>query len=128
MRIAITTDGKYVSSHFGRCPSYTLVDIESNKAVNKAEIANPGHSPGIIPQYLHNKGVDIVVCGGIGARAAGFFEGFGIQVIAGVTDSIDEVIQKLERGILKGGESLCTPGAGRGYGVEKTVCDHPDEE
>lgn len=34
MRIAISTDGKYVSQHFGRCPSYTLVDIENGKAIN----------------------------------------------------------------------------------------------
>ncbi|HYE82218.1 MAG TPA: hypothetical protein VEG39_08630 [Clostridia bacterium] len=65
---------------------------------------------------------------GHGARASTLFEDLGIQVIAGVNGSIDEVIQKLEKGALKGGESLCTPGAGRGYGVEKTVCDHPHED
>ena len=33
MRIAISTDGRYVSPHFGRCPSFTLVDIENGKTV-----------------------------------------------------------------------------------------------
>ena len=28
MRIAISTDGSSVSGHFGRCPSFTIVDIE----------------------------------------------------------------------------------------------------
>ncbi|HYE82217.1 MAG TPA: NifB/NifX family molybdenum-iron cluster-binding protein [Clostridia bacterium] len=65
-RIAISSDGNYVSSHFGRCPFYTLVDIEGNKTVKKLEIGNPRHSPGIIPQYLHNKGADMIVCGGMG--------------------------------------------------------------
>jgi len=128
MRIAISTDGKYVSPHFGRCPSFTLVDIENGKVVNKTEVGNPGHSPGVIPQFLHDKGAVMIVCGGMGARAASLFEGLGIKIIAGVDGSIDEIIQKLEKGVLEGGEILCTPGAGRGYGVDKTVCDHPHEE
>lgn len=128
MRIAISTDGRYVSAHFGRCPSFTLVDIEGNKTVNKVEVGNPGHSPGVIPQFLHNKGAKMIVCGGMGARAAGLFNELGIEVMTGVTGSVDEAIQELEKGVLCGGESLCTPGAGRGYGVEKTVCDHPNED
>lgn len=128
MRIAISTDANYVSAHFGRCPSFTLVDIEGNKVISKVEVGNPGHSPGVIPQFLHNKGAAMIVCGGIGNRAAVLFEELGIQVVPGVSGSIDEVIQKLEKGVLEGGESLCTPGAGRGYGIDKTVCDHPHEE
>ena len=124
MRIAISTDGRYVSPHFGRCPSFTLVDIENGKTVKRIEVGNPGHSPGYIPQFLHEKGVKQIVCGGMGARAQGFFEEMGIKTIMGVEGSIDEVIEKLEKGTLEGGESSCTPGAGRGYGVEKTECDH----
>lgn len=127
MRAAISTEGSYVSPHFGRCPSFTLVDIENGKAVNRAEVENPGHTPGFIPQFLHEKGVGLIVCGGMGARAAGLFEELGIQMITGVEGNIEEVIQKLEKGVLEGGESLCTPGAGRGYGVEKNECDHAHE-
>lgn len=127
MRIAISTDRRYVSPHFGRCPSFTLIDIKDGKTVKRMEVENPGHSPGYIPQFLHEKGVKLIVCGGMGARAQGFFEELGIETIMGVDGSIDEVIEKLEKGMLEGGESLCTPGAGRGYGVEKTECDHAHE-
>jgi hypothetical protein len=51
-----------------------------------------------------------------------------MEAIAGVSGKICDVIYKLENGALEGGESLCKPGAGRGYGVEKTVCDHPHED
>ena len=128
MRAAISTDGIYISEHFGRCPTFTLLDIEEGKAVNRMEINNPGHSPGLIPQFLHEKGVGIIICGGMGVRALSLFEELGIETIGGVSGKIDEVISKLEKGILEGGESLCKPGAGRGYGVEKTVCDHAHEE
>lgn len=127
MRIAISTQGKYVSAHFGRCPFFTLVDIENGKTVKRAEIENPGHSPGYIPRFLHDMGVKQIVCGGMGARAQGFFEEMGIQTLMGVDGSINDAIEKLEKDTLEGGESSCTPGAGRGYGIEKTECDHAHE-
>ena len=124
MRIAISTDGKNVSPHFGRCPSFTLIDLEEGKVVNKVEVENPGHAAGYIPQFLHEKGVQQIVCGGMGMRAQGLFTEFGVETILGVEGSINSVIEKLEQGLLESKESLCTPGAGRGYGVEKNECDH----
>ena len=128
MRIAISTDGNHVSQHFGRCPVFTILDIEGTKVVNRNTLNNPGHSPGVIPQFLNDEGVKLIVCGGMGARAAGLFEELGMEAITGVTGKIDDVIAELEKGTLEGGESLCKPGDGRGYGVEKTVCDHPHED
>lgn len=72
MRIAISTDGDFVSAHFGRCPSFTLVDIENGTMVHKETLDNPGHEPGFIPRFLHQKGAECIVCGGMGGRATGF--------------------------------------------------------
>ncbi len=127
MRVAISTDGEYVSPHFGRCPSFTLIDIKNGEAVNRIEVKNPGHSPGYIPQFLHEKGVEYIVCGGMGARAQGFFEEMNMKTIIGISGRIEETIKKLEQGILESGKSLCSPGAGRGYGLEKDECDHIHE-
>jgi predicted Fe-Mo cluster-binding NifX family protein len=128
MRVAISTDGDFVSAHFGRCPSFTIIDIEDGKVSKKDVVDNPGHQPGFIPQFLHKKGVNCIVAGGMGMRATGFFNEFGIQAIVGISGKISEVIEKLLKGTLEGGESLCKPGAGKGYGLDKTECDHPNEE
>jgi predicted Fe-Mo cluster-binding NifX family protein len=128
MRVAISTDGEYVSAHFGRCPSYTIVDIENNKLIKKESVKNPGHEPGFIPQFLHERGVQCIVAGGMGMRATGFFQELGIQAVVGIDGKISEVIDKLITGKLEGGESLCKPGAGKGYGLDKTECDHPNED
>jgi len=128
MRIAISTDGDFVSAHFGRCPFFTFVDIENGKVTKRGKVANPGHEPGAIPLFLHQKGVGYIVAGGMGMRATSFFEEYGIRTIVGVSGRIDEVIEQLEKGALEGGESLCKPGAGKGYGLEKEECDHPEEE
>ena len=120
MRIAISTDRDYVSGHFGRCPSFTIVELEEQKIKSKEIIDNPGHHPGFIPEFLHKKGVDCIIAGGMGRKATGFFKQYGIETIVGITGTIEETLEKLKNGILKGGESLCKPGAGKGYGIEKT--------
>lgn len=128
MKVAISTDNGFVSAHFGRCPEFTIVDIKDGKVEKKETVQNPGHQPGFIPQFLHEKGVNCIIAGGMGMRATGFFNEFGIQAIVGISGEVSDVIEKLLKGTLKGGESLCKPGSGKGYGIEKTECDHPNEE
>ncbi len=128
MRIAISTDGGTVSAHFGRCPSFTIIDVEGDKVARREEIANPGHHPGFLPQFLHEKEVSCIIAGGMGQRAVQLFAQQGIKVVVGVSGTIDDVVNKIADGSLEGGESLCKPGAGKGYGLDKTECDHPEHE
>ena len=39
MKIAISTDNGQVSAHFGRCPEFTVVEIENGKVLSKEVIA-----------------------------------------------------------------------------------------
>lgn len=128
MKVAISTDGSFVSAHFGRCPAFTIAEIDKGKLVSKDILDNPGHHPGFLPQFLHQKGVHAIVAGGMGQRAVGLFAQAGIEVIVGVTGHVDDVIGKILAGTLEGGESLCQPGAGKGYGVDKTECEHGEHE
>jgi len=82
---------------------------------------------GAIPQFLHEKGVECIIAGGMGARAVGFFDGFGIKPIVGVQGRIDDIIKKMIKGELKGGESSCSPGGGKSYGIDKEECDHTEQ-
>ena len=81
MKVAISTDQGYVSAHFGRCPSYTLVEIKEGQILNKEEVPNPGHQPGFLPQYLSEKGVNCIIAGGMGPRAQGLFAQKNIETI-----------------------------------------------
>jgi predicted Fe-Mo cluster-binding NifX family protein len=126
MRIAISTDGDSVSPHFGRCPSFTIVDSEDSNIIKKETIDNPGHHPGFLPQFLRERDVNYIIAGGMGQRAVQLFAQQGIEIIVGISGTIDDVIQKIVNGTLKGGESLCKPGAGKGYGVDKTECEHEE--
>ena len=110
MRIAISTDGGSVSAHFGRCPSYTLIDIEDGKVVGRREIPNPGHSPGFLPGYLGERGVTVIIAGGMGPRAQDLFAENGIETIIGVEGHVDEVVDRFLRGTLEAGRDLCDHG------------------
>ncbi|MBA7618958.1 hypothetical protein ES703_26290 [subsurface metagenome] len=126
MKIAISTDSGNVCAHFGRAPEFTFITIENNQVIEKEVLQNPGHSVGSIPQYVTQQGAKYMIAGGMGRRAEDFFNQYGIEVIVGVTGKIDDVIKKILDGTLEGGESLCAPGGGKGYGVEKIHTDADD--
>ena len=73
MKISISTDGDFVSAHFGRCPQFTIVEIDEGRVESKEVIDNPGHNPGFLPQFLREKGVKAIVAGGMGHRALDLF-------------------------------------------------------
>ena len=124
MLIAISTDGDFVSGHFGRCPEFTLVDIEDGKVKDKEVIGNPGHHPGFLPQFLKEKGVGYIIAGGMGMRAKELFKQAEIEPILGIEGKIQDIIDRLLAGKLEGGENICSPGAGKGYGIDKSECEH----
>ena len=126
MKIAISSDSGKVSPHFGRAPEFTFVTIENNEVVEKIVLQNPGHAVGTIPHFINEQGAKFMIAGGMGHRAQGFFNQYGIEVIIGVTGSIDDVITKILDGTLEGGESICSPGGGKGYGVEKIHTEADD--
>jgi predicted Fe-Mo cluster-binding NifX family protein len=110
MKIAISTDGGYVSAHFGRCPTYTLVEIQDGKVIKREEVPNPGHQPGFLPAYLSQMGVSAIIAGGMGPRAQGLFAEKKIQTVLGVQGRVDEVIERFLRGELETGQDLCDHG------------------
>ena len=104
------------------------VEFEGNQVISRHIIDNPGHHPGFLPQFLKEKKVNIIVAGGMGQRAQILFNENGIKAIMGIEGKVDEVIKKVAAGTLKGEESFCKPGAGKGYGLDKTICSHSDQE
>ncbi|HIE52401.1 MAG TPA: dinitrogenase iron-molybdenum cofactor [Armatimonadetes bacterium] len=116
MRVAIATEGTEVAQHFGRCASYTLVEIEGEEVVDYTVVPNPGHQPGFLPGYLAQQGVKCVIAGGMGPRAMNLFADYGIETVVGVTGPVTEVAEQFARGELQGGESWCEHGQRKGGG------------
>lgn len=110
MRVAISSENKQglkssVSHHFGRCAYYTIVDLEGEKIQDVESIENPfaqNHSPGKVPQFIKEQGVEVMVSGGMGRRAISFFDQFDIQVATGASGTAEEALQAYLSGSLKG--------------------------
>ena len=128
MKIAIPTDKKAVAPHFGRCPSFTIVEIKDNEVTSRETVENPGHQPGYIPEFLSGIGVDTIIAGGMGPRAMELFDSNNIGYILGAEGNIEEVIESFLKSELKSSKSPCIPGSGKGYGIDKTGCDHGDDQ
>jgi len=127
MKVAISTDSGKVSEHFGRCPEFTIMEIEENKIKDKTLIKNPGHATGFLPKYFKEQGVSCVIAGGAGFRAQELFEQFGIELITGIQGEIEDVTNRLINGNLEQGKDFCSPGKGKGYGIKKEDGHEEDE-
>ncbi|MBE3593009.1 MAG: NifB/NifX family molybdenum-iron cluster-binding protein [Thermoanaerobacter sp.] len=107
MRIAVASEGKEVSMHFGHCEGFWVFDVEEKEIKNSTFLPNPGHRPGFLPEFLKDKGVDCVISGGMGMSAIELFNSYGIDVITGAEGEAVEVVKKYLEGTLISSNSPC---------------------
>jgi ATP-binding protein involved in chromosome partitioning len=110
MRIALpVTQGK-LSMHFGHCDTFALVDIDAGKKeiLNVRHVDAPPHQPGLLPQWLHEQGADMIIACGMGSRAQMLFADKGIEVVVGASSEDPEsVVRAYMAGTLTMGENIC---------------------
>ena len=110
MKYAIPISGGLLSAHFGHCEQFALFDVdETGKKILKKELAPaPPHQPGLLPKWLAEQGVTLVIAGGMGAHAQDLFQQNRIGVVIGVSESDPEqaVLKHLE-GNLDSGANTC---------------------
>ncbi|WP_346847207.1 MULTISPECIES: NifB/NifX family molybdenum-iron cluster-binding protein [unclassified Clostridium] len=108
MKIAVASDEKYVSGHFGHCEGFTIYEVEEGKSLEKSFTPNPGHRPGLLPVFLRDLKVNVIIAGGMGETAQDLFNENGIEVVVGAQGLSDDVVQKFVNGELKSTGSVCT--------------------
>jgi predicted Fe-Mo cluster-binding NifX family protein/MinD-like ATPase involved in chromosome partitioning or flagellar assembly len=111
-RFAIpVSDGK-LSAHFGHPEFFALIETENGVISNRSFLTPPPHEPGVLPRWLGEQGVDIVIAGGIGGQAQQLLEGNGIQVITGAPQDAPEVlVNQYLSGTLVSQENVCDHGS-----------------
>jgi len=110
LRIAIPVVEGHLSAHFGHCEEFAIynVDIENKKIVSQESTPPPPHEPGVLPAWLSEKGVNMIIAGGMGSRAQQIFVEEGIQVVVGTpAEGSDEIIRAYLNGTLASGENIC---------------------
>jgi predicted Fe-Mo cluster-binding NifX family protein len=110
MRIAVSADNRngldsVVSPHFGRCPCFVLVDVDGCEVQQVDVVENPfygRHQPGQVPGFINEQNVDVMLTGGMGGRAIGFFQEYGIQPVTGASGSVRHSLERYLGGALAG--------------------------
>jgi len=108
MKIAIPTEETNVSSHFGKCENFTIVEIENSKIKSKVIVNTEGNQHGLLPAFLASHGVNIVIAGGMGQGARDNLVSNNIEIISGVNGNIDEAISTYLDGNLKSNDVGCS--------------------
>jgi predicted Fe-Mo cluster-binding NifX family protein len=115
--IAIPTEGELVNAHFGRSQAFTIIEIENSQIVKQERLntANFQHQHEGIAQLLKSKGVETVICGGIGHGAIAGLANAGIEALRGASGLVVEVAQAYAAGTFVPSETVCNHGHHHGH-------------
>lgn len=107
-----------LSSHFGHCEVFTLVDVEGDEVKQVNSLPNAPHEQGgcMAPvMTLKNAGVEMLVAGGMGQRPLLGFQQVGIEVYFNENAAtVDEALQLILGGKARkfGPAHVCGGGGG----------------
>jgi ATP-binding protein involved in chromosome partitioning len=110
MKIAIPTAEGRLCMHFGHCEQFAVVEVdEGAKSITEVSyLMPPAHEPGVLPRWLHEQGVNMIIAGGMGQRAQGLFAQNGIEVVVGApAEKPEDIVSAYLAGTLEAGQNIC---------------------
>jgi len=108
MTVAIPVSGGKLSPHFGHCEQFALFAVADKSVTGRQDLTPPPHEPGVLPRWLKENGVTVVIAGGMGQRAQSLFEQEGIEVVCGApAQDPEQVVGSYLKGTLEIGDNAC---------------------
>ena len=110
MKIAIPTANKKLCMHFGHCETFAMltVDEKTKTVTGREDLVPPPHEPGVLPAWLGEQKVNVIIAGGMGQRAQQLFTAQNISVVVGATSEIPETLAlSYLAGSLETGTNAC---------------------
>jgi ATP-binding protein involved in chromosome partitioning len=108
MRVAIPLAQGKLSLHFGHCNEFAIFEIDSEKNIGRTYEVPPSHAPGVLPKWLHELGVNVIIAGGMGQRAQQLFAQNEIEVVIGAQDGTpEELVSAYLQKTLVTGDNIC---------------------
>lgn len=95
MKIAVTYDNGEIFQHFGHSEQFKIYNVENGKVVSSEVADTNGSGHGALGGFLKARGVDALICGGIGAGAQNALAEAGIKLYGGVSGSADKAVEAL---------------------------------
>jgi ATP-binding protein involved in chromosome partitioning len=108
MKIAIPLAAGRLCMHFGHSEQFALVEVNDGQAPQITLVTPPAHEPGVLPRWLHEQGVTLVIAGGMGQRAQQLFAQNGVKVVVGApAETPDVLVSGYLNGTLQCGGNTC---------------------
>lgn len=108
MKFAIPTVNNKLCMHFGHCQQFAIIDVVDDKIQGESYITPPPHEPGVLPKFLGENNVNVIISGGMGSRAQQLFAEQNIKVLTGAqSENPRDVVQQFIDGSLKTGSNVC---------------------
>ncbi len=107
MRIAVTYENGEVFQHFGHTEQFKVYEVENGAVVSSEVDGADGSGHGALAGLLAGKGIDVLICGGIGGGAQAALAEQGIELCAGASGSADAAVEAYLKGELKNTGANC---------------------
>lgn len=108
MRYAIPVADGRMCLHFGHCEEFVFIDAKDGAITHVERKTPPSHAPGVIPAWAAQEHAQVIIAGGMGARAQGLFQQYGIEVVVGApAGQPEELVLKHMSGMLETGKNVC---------------------
>jgi predicted Fe-Mo cluster-binding NifX family protein len=105
---AIPIENGLLCTHFGHCEKFAVIETEDQRQVKEDYLIPPEHQPGVYPQFLAQRGVTVIIAGGMGQKAQQLFAQHHIDVCMGVTaEPPSKLVELYLNGQLQTGTNLC---------------------
>lgn len=100
MKIAVTYENGQVFQHFGHTQQFKIYEVAGDKITGTEVINTNGNGHGALAGFLMQRGVDTLICGGIGGGAQMALAAAGIRLYGGVSGDADAAVNALLAGSL----------------------------
>ncbi|MHB0857078.1 MAG: NifB/NifX family molybdenum-iron cluster-binding protein [Anaerolineae bacterium] len=93
------------SPHFGRCPFFVSLDVKDGAVETVQVVVNPyygNHQPGQVPAFIAGLDAQVMLSGGMGARAVDLFHQYGIEPVTGAAGTVRDALAAFLQGTLQG--------------------------
>jgi len=97
MKICVPTMGEAgmeeaICQHFGRAPTFTIVDTDSGKITVLPNVSEHMGGTGLPTETIFAAGVQLMIVGGLGPKAVAMFNEGGVDVFVGATGTVKDAI------------------------------------
>ncbi len=123
MKVAVTYENGEVFGHFGHTEQFKIYEVEGTKVISSQIVDTNGNGHGALAGFLKEHGVEVLICGGIGAGARNALKEAGISLYPGVIGNADNSVKDyLKNQLSYNPDEMCDH---HGHGHDKKSCgDH----